>query len=168
MKDRKRNFRIFIINFLLFIFLILFHYSGASIKIFGANPLTPLALLISIVMFSGELSGVLTGIAVGIVLDGVAMTPPGFNTVVFMGLSFLAVLISHYLFNRNLKSALVLCFVCSLVYFFLRWLFVFAFSTDVADGLDYLIKTAFGSSVYTAVSVIPFFYLQKYIFKTSE
>ena len=168
MKDRKKTLFIFIINAVIAGFLILLHYSGTSIKILNANPLSPLALLVALIMFSGEVTGMITGLAVGIILDGFAMTPAGFNTVVFATISFVAVLLSHYIFNRNLKSALMLCLICSMFYFFLRWLFVFAFSTDIADGLDYLIKNALGSSIYTAVLVVPFFFLEKRLFENSN
>lgn len=165
MTDRKKTLFIFLTNTVLFTVFILFHFSGASIKIMGANPMCAFSLLIAITLFSSELTAVLTGVFVGIILDSVAMTPAGFNTVSFALISFAAALISHYLFNRNLKSAIALCFICALSYYFLRWLAVFAFSAEMTETFNYLIKTSIPSAVYTTVMIIPLFYLEKSLFK---
>lgn len=145
--------------------LILFHYSGASVSVFSANPMAALALLAAIIMYSSEIAGVLTGMLIGIVLDSVTSTPVGFNTVTLTVISFAAALVSHYLFNRNLKSALTLCLLFALAYFLARWLVGFAFAGDTKDSFDYLIRYAVPSAVYTTLFIIPFFYLEKRIFK---
>ncbi|MBR5923615.1 MAG: rod shape-determining protein MreD [Clostridia bacterium] len=165
--SNKKAALIFLINAAMFTVLILFHYSGASIKIMNANPLSALALLITVIMFSSELTGVLTGVAVGIVLDSVAATPPGFNTAVLTLISFGAAIISHYLFNRNLKAALTLCLIASAVYFAARWLVGFAFAGDINASLNYLFRYAAPSAIYTAVFAVPFFYLEKRLFFVS-
>ncbi|MBO4692814.1 MAG: rod shape-determining protein MreD [Clostridia bacterium] len=161
---RKNTFLLFVFNALLFLFLILFHYSGISIKISSANPISALALLVAIIMFSGEVSGVITGAVLGIILDSVTATPVGFNTVTLIVISFFAVLVSHYLFNRNLKSAVVLCLICAALYFAARWLVGFAFSGDIKGSFNYLLRYAAGSSIYTALFVIPFYYIEKRLF----
>ncbi len=165
MTDRKKVFLIFLINTLLFSVLILFHYAGNGIKIMNANPMSALALLVCIIMFSGELSGVITGIAVGVILDSVTSTPIGFNTITLAIISFIAVLISHFLFNRNIKSALVLCLICSALYFSARWIAGFAFAGDVRGSFGYLLRYALSSTVYTTVFAVPFFYIEKKLFK---
>ena len=76
---------------------ILFHYSGASLSVFSANPMAALALLAAIIMYSSEIAGVLTGMLIGIVLDSVTSTRVGFNTVTLTVISFAAALVSHYL-----------------------------------------------------------------------
>ena len=164
MTSRKNTFLLFLLNAVLFLVLILFHYSGASVSILSANPISALALLVAFIMFSNEISGVLTGVAVGIILDSVASTPIGFNTLTLALISLFATLVSHYLFNRNLKSALALCLMCSVLYFAARWLAGFAFTGDVAGSLDYLFRYAAGSAVYTTVFVIPFFYIERKLF----
>ena len=123
-----------------------------------------LALLVAIIMFSSEIAGVLTGMLLGIILDSVTSTPIGFNTLVLTAISFAAALISHYLFNRNLKSALTLCLLFTFAYFIARWLVGFAFTSDIEDSFLYLIRYAMPSAVYTTVFVIPFFYLEKLLF----
>ena len=164
MTNRKNSFLLFISNAALFIFLILFHYAGIPIKIMSANPMSVLALLVALVMFSGETAGVIAGAVTGIVLDSAASTPAGFNTIVFTVISFVAVLISKYLFNRNIKSAVILCLICSVMYFAARWLVCFAFKGDIAGSFNYLLRYAAGSALYTTLFVIPFFYIEKRLF----
>jgi len=165
MADIKKTFLIFFTNAVMLTVLILFHYSGASIAISTANPMAALALLVAIIMYSGEIAGVLTGLAVGIVLDSVTSTPPGFNSITLAIISLAAALISHYLFNRNIKSALTLCLICSFAYFFARWLAGFAFVGNTEDSFVYLIRYAAPSAVYTTVFMIPFFYIEKRIYR---
>ncbi len=164
MVHRKRTVLTAVLNTAMFALLILFHYSGANIKILDANPMGVLALLVAFIMFAGELTGVLTGALIGILLDSVASTPIGFNTITLTLISLLAALVSHYLFNRNLKSALALCLLCSVLYFAARWLVCFAFSGDVAGSFNYLLRYGVGSAIYTTVFVIPFFYIEKRLF----
>lgn len=168
MPDRKKAVLKGVLNAAAFAFLILFHYSGASIKISYANPMGVLALLVALIIFCSELTGVLTGILVGIVLDSVASTPTGFNTLTLMVLSFAATLISHYLFNKNLKSAIALCFLCSVFYFAARWLVCFAFSGDVAGSFTYLLRYGMGSAIYTTVFAVPFYYFEKKLFNIAR
>ena len=107
MVKSKRNYPALILNTVMLVSLLLFHYSGASIAISTANPMSALALLVAIIMYSSEVTGVLTGVLLGVVLDSVTSTPIGFNTVTLTVISFAASLVSHYLFNRNLKSSLI-------------------------------------------------------------
>lgn len=165
MANAKKTFLIFLLNAVMLTVLILFHYSGASIAISTANPMAALALLVAVIMYSSELVGVLTGLAVGIVLDSVTSTPTGFNSLTLTVISLAAVLISHYLFNRNIKSALTLCFLCSFAYFFARWLVGFAFTGNTEDSFVYLIRYAAPSAVYTTIFMVPFFYIEKRIFR---
>lgn len=161
----RKTLIIFLINAAMLAVLLLFHYSGSSISIASANPMAALALVVAIIMFSGELPGVLTGMSLGVILDSVTSTPIGFNTVTLTVISFTAALIAHYLFNRNIKSALTLCLLCAAAYFFARWLVGFAFAGDIKDSFKYLIRYALPSAVYTTLFIIPFFYIEKRLFK---
>ena len=165
MKTLKKPLSVALINALLFTVLILIHYSGTTIKIGSANPFSALALLVAVIMFSSEVTGVLTGAIIGIVLDSITSTPVGFNTITLIVISFIATLVSHYLFNRNIKAALALCLICSALYFGARWLAGFAFAGDIAANFKYLLNYAATSAVYTSVFVVPFFYLERKLFK---
>ncbi|MBR6902716.1 MAG: rod shape-determining protein MreD [Clostridia bacterium] len=164
MKTLKKPLYVAVINALLFFVLIILHYSGISVKIGNANAFSALALLVAIIMFSNELTGVLTGMALGIIIDSVSSTPIGFNAITLTLISFLVTLLSHYLFNRNLKSAMALCLICCALYFAARWLVTFAFAGDIKGSFTYLFSFAATSAIYTAVFIIPFFYLEKRLF----
>lgn len=161
MTATKKKVLTVLLNAAMFFVLVLFHYSGASIKILTANPMAAIALLVAVIMFSSEAAGVFTGAALGIVLDSVTSTPIGFNTVTLIVISFAATLASHYLFNRNIKSALTLCLICSFLYFFARWIAGFAFAGDTEASFSYLFRYAAPSAVYTTLFMVPFFYIEK-------
>ena len=164
MKTINRPLLTALINSVLFAVLLLFHYSGRTLKIGNANPFAALALLVAVIMFASELTSVISGTILGIIIDSVAITPIGFNTITLMIISLAASLISHYLFNRNLKSALVLSLVCAAAYFGARWLVTFAFGNDIAGSFSYLFSYGAMSAVYTSLFIIPFFYLEKRLF----
>lgn len=164
MTDRKNILTLRIINAALFALLIFVQYNGVfSIKIFTANPMLPLALLVAICMFCSELNGAISGLLVGIFIDTAASTPQGFNAITFLVLGLCCVLIVKHLFNNNIFSAISLCFLCVLAYFILRWIFCIAFCASFTENLTYLIRIIFPSCLYTAVFIIPFYYLEKYL-----
>lgn len=164
MKTLKRPLYVAVINALLFFVLIILHYSGVSVKIGNANAFLALALLVAVIIFSSELTGVLTGMALGIIIDSVSSTPIGFNAITLTVISFLVTLLSHYLFNRNLKSAMTLSLIFCALYFAARWLVTFAFAGDIKGSFTYLFSFAATSAVYTAIFIVPFFYLEKRLF----
>ena len=166
MRSQKDTFTLRLINTLLFATLFLIQYNASfSIKIFNISPLLPLSLLVAIGMFCSELRGTFTGLIIGILIDAVANTPPGFNTIVFCVLGLLAVLVTKHLFNNNIISAITLCVLCSLLYFLLRWIFCYAFSLSFTENLTYVINTVIPSCVFTAIFIIPFYYLEKSLYK---
>ncbi len=166
MRSRKDTFTLRFINALLFAALFLIQYNAAfSIKIFNISPLLPLSLLVAIGMFGSELTGAFTGLIIGIFTDAVANTPQGFNAVVFCALGLSAVLVVKHLFNNNIISAVSLCALCALLYFLLRWIFCYAFSLSFTENLTYFINTIIPSCVYTSIFIIPFYYLEKALYK---
>lgn len=166
MTSQKNIFTLRLINALLFVTLIFIQYNSTfSFKISHANPMLPLALLVAVCMFCSELTAALSGLIVGIFVDTTANTPQGFNSITFLIIGLCAVLIIKYLFNNNILSVVTLCVICTIFYFMLRWLFCYAFSMSLTENLTYLMRTAFPSCLYTAVFVIPFYYLEKYLHK---
>ncbi len=160
--NKKRALKV-AINLFLFVVLLLFQYnSGISIKIAGANPLLPLALLFAVSMFVGELSAALIGLAVGVYMDGITATPVGFNAIILFLLALLVSLTVKYLFNNNIRSAIAVCLIATGIYFAFRWLLGFAFS-GIDISLGYLTQFALPSTLYTSAFMIPFYYLEKYL-----
>lgn len=165
MTDRKKVFILRLINTLFFIVLIAFQYNGVfSIKIQAANPMLPLALLVSISIFSSELTTAISGLIVGIFIDSVSSTVPGFHAIVFLILGLSASLIVKHLFNNNIFSACALCLICGVFYYLLRWIFCYAFMLSLTENLTYLMRTALPSAIYTAIFIIPFYYLEKFLY----
>lgn len=166
MENKKNVLVLHLINALLFLLLFLIQYNGAfSIKILTATPMLPLALLISICMFCSELRGALTGLVVGIFLDGVTSTPQGFNALTFCFLGLAAVLVIKHLFNNNILSAVSLCALCSLFYFVLRWIISLSVSLSFTENLTYLMGIILPSCLYTGIFIIPFYYFEKLLYK---
>ena len=165
MTDRKKVFILRLINTLFFILLIAFQYNGVfSIKILSANPMLPLALLVACCMFSSELTAAFTGLLVGIFTDSAASTPQGFHAAVFMLIAVAVSLIAKHLFNNNIFASFALCLLCSIFYYVLRWIFCLAFSLSFTENLTYLMRTAFPSALYTAIFIIPFYYLERALY----
>ncbi len=166
MKSQKNIFILRLINTLLFIALIFIQYNAVfSIKIIQANPMLPIALLVAVCMFCSELTAAISSLIVGIFIDSVAATPQGFNAVVFLIAGLATALIVRYLFNNNIFSALALCAMTTTFYFLLRWLFCYAFLLSLTENLTYLMRTVFPSILYTTVFTIPFYYLEKILYK---
>ncbi|MBR3969203.1 MAG: rod shape-determining protein MreD [Clostridia bacterium] len=166
MTSRKNIFKLRLINALVFIVLFYIQYNGIfSIKIAQANPLLCIAFLVTMCMFCSELTSTITGLVLGIFIDTVTATPPGFNALLLMVLGLAVSLIVKHLFNNNIFSAIALCTMCATIYYLLRWLLHFAFVSSVAENLTYLLQIALPSVLYTVVFAVPFYYFQKALHK---
>ena len=67
MTNRKNIFLLRLINTLLFFALFFIQYNGVfTISIASANPMLPLALLVTVCMFSSELTSAISGLLLGI------------------------------------------------------------------------------------------------------
>ena len=165
MTDRKKVFILRIINALLFIIFIFIQYNGIfNLRLMSANPMLPLALLVACCMFASEFTSAFTGLAVGIFVDGVSSTASGFIAIIFMVIAVAVSLIAKHLFNNNVFAAFTLCLLCCIFYFTVRWIFCFAFSLSFTENLTYLMSCALPSAVYTAVLIIPMYFLQKFLY----
>ena len=166
MTSRKNIFMLRFINAILFILLIFVQYNGVfSIKIGFANPSLPLSLLICTAMFSSELTAAITGLVVGIFVDGVASTPTGFNAILFLLFGLSISLIVRHLFNNNIYSAIALCSLFTFIYLVLRWAFCLAFFATLTENLTYIMQTILPSVLYTTFFSIPFYFCEKALYK---
>lgn len=160
--NKKYSVKAAVISFLLFFFLFLLHYSDViSISIKTATPIILLPLLCAFSVFSSPAVSAVTGLALGICMDSAASGTLCFNAVVLMLSAMLVSAVSSRLFNRNLRSAAVLSFLLTLVYFVLRWVIFYAFTAGAQDNLTYLLHYAFPSVIYTNVFIFPFYFLYK-------
>lgn len=166
MTNQKNLFNLRIINAVLFFVIIIIQYSDiVSIKLFAANPMLPLSLLVAVCLFCSELTGAIAGLMAGIFVDTMASTPPGFNAIIFMLLGPACVLVAKHLFNNNILSSIVLCFLCAQIYYTVRWIICIAFYSSFAENLTYIFQTVFPSCLYTAILVVPFYFIEKYLYK---
>ena len=163
METKKRHPGLAIINFMLFFFAFIIHYTDSiSISIKNAVPIIILPLLTAFAMFSSPAASAAVGLITGICMDGAASGALCFNAAVLMLAAALTSVCANNLFNRNVRSALLLSVIVTLVYFVLRWACFYAFSLSARDNLTYLLSYAFPSVIYTNIFVFPFYFLYKH------
>lgn len=166
MRRDRDKYIAFGVNLLVFSVLFIGHYCFGDLFAIGASkPIAFLAMFTAFSMFHDELPCALTGLAVGICMDGVTGETVCFNSIILILIGVTTSLISKHLFNRNIRSAFVLSLLGNLVYFGTRWLIFYAFDSTVISAFTYLLDYAIPSAVYTAVFIIPFFYLERTFYK---
>ena len=163
---KKRHYGISAVIFLMFFLsLTLFSGSGINLSIFGAYPLLYLSLLTAFSGYSSLSRSAAAGLICGIVLDSVTLGSYCFNSVCLMLLAVLGNLLAERVFNRNLKATVFLCLLISVIYYLFYWLIFIAFGLSFGSNLEYLLKFALPSSIYTALTVIPFYFIFKHFTK---
>lgn len=166
MTQRSRHYCITLVNILLFSVLFLLHYSGIfTLQIFHANPIVLIPCLVAFSMFSEEWVAAFTGMIVGIFMDSVASGSYGFNTILFMLLGVATSFTVHYLFNSNIRSAIMLSLCASLIYFLTRWLVFHTIGDSISNSIFYLLRFGLPSVIYTNLFIVPLFYLQRKFYK---
>lgn len=164
----KKSERIFAIgvNFLLFLILAFAHNTGfRPFSIGKANPFSVFALLIAFCMFASEWSSCFAGLFLGIFMDAVSANGSIFYTVAFFIVALFVTVSSRHLFNNNIRAAVVICLICSVVLFGARWLLFYAFNLPVNESMGFLLKASLPSAIYTTVFIIPFYYFERALFK---
>ena len=166
MQNKKRHPWINLIGFLLFFFAFIIHYTDiVDISIKNAQPLIIIPLLTAFSIFNGAGVSAAVGLVIGIFMDSVSSGAVCFNAAVLMVSAAVVSVCAESLFNRNIRSAVLLCLLTSLFYFLLRWLCFYAFHTGEQENLTYLLSYVFPGILYTAVFVFPFYFLYKYFYK---
>ena len=146
----------------LFIF-ILSRIPGLSLTLFGITPILLIPALVAGAMFFKEIFGMIAGIYVGVLLDSAAATG-FFNTALFTLLGAITGIVAVHLLNRNLRAAVVLTLIISFLYYFSKWFFYILFGNE-PQKLDYLLQITIPSCIYTAIFIIPFYFLFRFIHK---
>lgn len=167
-KPKHRTFTV-LINTGIFILLFLFHYSvSGSIAIKNATPFLMLPMLTAFSMFYGTSAAFWAGLACGTAADGIVNGTSIFSTTVLTVTAVLTSLIAQYLFNRNIRAAVVLSLTGNVFYFLMRWLVFYAFGNGITDSVLYLMDYALPSAVYSTVFIIPFYFLEKYLYNKTN
>ncbi len=160
MNKAQKNFVSAFINILLLLILFFMHYGGITFAIGRAIPIILIPLVLSVAVCYGENLGLLAGFFAGTLMDSAASETSLFNTLfMVIGCTVCGILSSRVL-NRNLKSAICLSGGLSFGYFFVKYLVFFAFNGTAAN-YDYFVSYLIPSAVYTAIWIIPFYFLQK-------
>ena len=167
MTQRSRHYGIAFVNLLLFAGLFMLHYSGIfALHILHANPIILIPCLVAFSMFSEEWVAAFTGMTVGIFMDSVASGSYCFNTILFMLLGVATSFTVHYLFNSNIRSAIMLSLSASLIYFLTRWMVFHTVGDNISNSIFYLLRFGLPSVIYTNLFIVPLFYLQRKFYKT--
>ncbi len=166
MLKNKSSITVKIIIFAIFFAIIILHLGSAiDIGINNAVPFTVLPLLVAYSVFATPLKSFFVGLICGICIDSVAVGAYCFNALCLMLTALIVCLTANNLFNKNIWAALVISLVTAILYFTLNWLIFYMPALSAEENLTYILSYAFPSAVYTALFILPFYYLFRYLSK---
>ena len=145
---------------------IFFHTSEiVDISIKTATPFILLPLITAYAIFAPFGLCMAAGLISGALIDSVSTKAYCFNTIALMLIAVLVCIASAYLFNKNLKSAIVLALLTAAFYYIFLWLFFYNGTGSMQDSIGYLLKYALPSAVYSSAFIFPFYYLFKFLYQ---
>ncbi len=157
----KEGFSSKLVTAILFAVVLLL-FGCVDLSISNAYPLVPFSLIVAYSCFAqGPSLVVALGLLSGVVMDSFASKAYCFNTLALGLISCGCYLLSAFVFNKNLKATLALCFLLASVYFIFYWLIFICFSVSFEDSVTYLLQYALPSSVYTSLFSAPFYFIFK-------
>ena len=161
MNNRVNSFFLYaVLSLLFFGIFILSRIKGFSLGIGFAVPIILVPAVVGVAMFFGEWFGFIFGLACGMALDSVTLYSNSLNTFLLMTVGVLVGIITSNYLNVNIFSALVVSFVSSLIYFLVKWFFL---QYLLNKSVLYLWMVSLPSFLYTAVFIVPLFYVFKFI-----
>ncbi len=162
MQTKKRHPFIFLLNILIFTLAIILHPAESFIAIKTATPMLILPILTAFSVFGSVYNCAAVGLITGVCFDALTSGAYCFNTAVFMCIAVSVNLLANNLFNKNIRSAVLLSLLAATVYFLLKWIVFFAIGADIENSLLYLLKYALPSAGYSAIFAFPFYYIYKH------
>ena len=112
---------------LICLFICLMQSTGLlTLQIKTASALLMLPAVIYAGYYFGDTMGGIIGFVVGALTDVYASTLC-YNTIILAIMGFVCGFITNHYFNKNFSAAVVLNAICAAVYFFLKWLLLYAF-----------------------------------------
>ena len=164
MQSKKLNPLRWIVTAAVFFTVILFHTSEIiDISIKNATPMLLLPLITAYSFFAPLGNSIAASLISGALIDSVTMGSYCFNTIVLFLIAVAVNLIANTLFNKNIFSAATLSLLNCGGYYLLRWVSFHFFGQTMEDSLIYLMSYALPSAIYSAVFIIPFYYLYKFL-----
>ncbi len=159
MTNQKNHYLHIVCYVVLFALIFLINYTELlPLRIANASPMLLVPAVVTVGFYYGEWRGFWGGLIVGIFADAVSAQAAGFNTFLLMAIGFVAGLLVTHVLNRNFFSAGVLSLCACLIYFGAKWLIEYLFIGS-SDTANYLLFYAAPSAVYSALFIIPFYYL---------
>ncbi len=162
--NMKRNTQKYIalaVNIFTVLILFLLRYSGlATLAIGQAVPITLLPLVVAIAIFFGEWLGATAGFFVGALMDTVMSGSYCFNTITVMFIGLIAGVLASYYLNKNIRSATCLSLGAAVTYLFVKQIFFYSFK-GISIGAEYYTLYFIPTAVYTALFIIPFYFLER-------
>ncbi len=151
----------FFINLFIIIFLFVLRYSGlVTLAIGQAVPITLIPFVAAVALCYGEWYGAAAGFFAGALMDSVTTASSCFNSLTVMLIGLVCGLLSSYYLNKNLYAAACVSLGASFTYLFARLLFFYSFK-GISIGADYYSLYFIPTVFYTALFIIPFYFLEK-------
>ena len=145
------------------IFVLLVQSTGImTLQLGTASAVLILPMVLYCGFYFGEYAGAGIGLFSGAITDSYSATLT-YSTVALTVLGFTAGVVMSRLFNRNIAAAVVLNLAAAFVYFFAKWVTVYAFSDP--DPLYVLFNFTLPSVLYTAALGFVIFFVMNPIFK---
>lgn len=152
------------IGFLCFGLFLLQRIPGFSLRIGTATPVLILPVVMVAACFLREWAGFWIGFLSGVALDTVVNGSAVFHTVTLLLFGVVFGLLFRLLFNRNIKSVLLVGMIGSFVFFLLRWFFLSVLAGDPSSG-ELLLRYEIPSAIYTGLLIAPLFYYVRWLCK---
>lgn len=161
MKKNRGRYLAFLINIILIILLYTVRYSGLMTLAIGqAIPITLIPFVVAVSLFYGEWYGAAAGFFAGALMDTSMSGSSCFNTLAVMLLGLLGGFLSSYYMNKNIRSAACLSLGSAFLYLFARQTFFYSFK-GITVGAEYYSSYFIPTVIYTAVFIIPFYFIEK-------
>ena len=161
MEKSRLRYLAFFINSVLLILLFVLRYSGlATLAIGQAVPITLIPFVAAIALFYGEWYGAAAGFVAGALMDSVMTGSSCFNTLTVMLLGLICGILSTYYLNKNIQAAACVSLGASFLYLFTRLIFFYSFK-GISPGAEYYGSYFIPTIFYTALFIIPFYFLEK-------
>lgn len=136
--------------------------SIATFKIGNASVVFVVPMTVLCGFYFKEYRGFIFGFIIGALTDVFSSTLC-FNTVILSIFGLLSGMLVSHLFNSNLVSVSVLSVSASIIYFFTKWLILYAFSDAAAGYL--LVEFMLPSAIYTILVGLLLYFLLNPFYK---
>ena len=135
-------------------------------RLFGVYPLPLIALTVCVAAFNSEVTGFMTGLACGIIMDITSPAPDGFNALFLMIAGLALGLLTELLFNDRFVTTAILSFATVAAYYIIYWL-IRIVPMGVQGVGYYLVRYSLPAAVYTWCFTVPCFFSARWFSRKS-